>query len=745
MTSKNKITQYITNDKLLADDFKFKATKHPAPKKKWYVTNKLSKCIELELTPTKMRFMKTDNMSTTTNKVGKVTEDGKEDFPLFCPVTWKNKLGNRSTDAVETINAFVMDLDGLDENTARNVFQRLDGICYTAFSSYSQGLKTGYTFRLILPVSRPILLEEYQSVWFTMQKFFPENDIQTKDPARFWFFPCYRADREDNKWRKQGDGGVIDVDKVVKSYAPKYPNANRPKPVPVNTSTPVSVDYPIAPSTGQRYKTLTVPANYPVVGHDGHSHPFDWYIDQWPNLHKRKDKYQCYAPGSGTLGSAFISKSTNLWGVARYRLTCVNDRKAHLDCIVSDNGLELQFSDHGKEWRYLKSVDNIVEMIHSLDLDLWKCEIRQRIFSRDVPVTDVTELRVMNDIRKKFYTGRTVELKMVQQAISLHAEERLCNPLVDYLNELEWDGIERIDGTLHKYMKCEDTRLNKIYSKKWMIAAVARALSPGCKVDTMLVIKAPQGHGKGTFFKTLAGNCSITGYSWFNSSPINIGHKDGQSILRTAWLHEMAELSAMQKKDANVIKNFLSDDTDTFRRAYDKYEVKVPRSSLCLGSANDDDVAIFRDKTGSRRYWFVNCEGQMDHMSFDASELEAEREQLWAEAVHAFKSGEQWWLTPGEQQMSREKNESHTVTGIHETLVQEFVHNNAGKYFLISVMIEAVYNGRTIKPVTYPNYYPTLLAHLGCRLENNGKRCRRNGKNSAGWYYAPPNDDKSLF
>ena len=741
MTSIKSLTHYITTDNLKASDMSFVATKHPAPNGHWWTTNKLSNAHVITLHAGKLEHLRVDNMRTAVNKAGKKYELGKDFVPLFCPVSWATMEGNRQSDSVDTVNAYILDMDGLDEQTARSVFGRLDGVCYTAFSSYSQGLKDGYTFRLILPVSRPIKLQEYQRVWISMQKYFPENDIQTKDPARFWFYPCYRQDRADQKWTKSGDGGVIDIDKLLKDYVPSYPNATRPQPV--RTSNPVPMDYTPAPA-GQRYKVLSVPSSYPIVGADGETHPFDWYIDQWPNLYKRKEHYQCYAPGSGTLGSAFIHRSVNVWGVARYRLTCVNERKTHLDCITTDNGLELQYKDSGRQWQYLLCVDNIMEMIWSLNIDLWKCEIRQKLFTRDQPVMDVTELQVMTDLRRKFFAGRKLDLKMVQSAMALHAEQRQCNPLVDYLEGLEWDGEKRIHNTLHKYLRCDNTELNQIYSRKWMIAAVARAITPGCKVDTMPVFNAPQGHGKGTFIKIMAGTCALTGYSWYNSSPINIGHKDGQSILRTAWMHEMAELSAMEKKHANVIKNFLSDSTDTFRRAYDKYEVKVDRSSINLGSANDEDVAIFKDRSGSRRYWYIKCHGEIDHMAFDPDELIRERDQLWAEAVHAFKCGEQWWLTPQEQKMSREYNKLHTVTGIHDTLIQEFVDENAGHYFTVSDMIEQVYGARTIKPVSYPNFYPSLLTQLGCQLQNNGKRCRRNGVNRSGWYYSPKKDEQPI-
>ena len=54
------------------------------------------------------------------------------------------------------------------------------------------------------------------------------------------------------------------------------------------------------------------------------------------------------------------------------------------------------------------------------------------------------------------------------------------DPVQDYLNGLEWDGTPRLETCLPGV---EDSEYTRMASRKALVGAVARALSPGCKVD----------------------------------------------------------------------------------------------------------------------------------------------------------------------------------------------------------------------------------------------------------------------
>jgi predicted P-loop ATPase len=121
---------------------------------------------------------------------------------------------------------------------------------------------------------------------------------------------------------------------------------------------------------------------------------------------------------------------------------------------------------------------------------------------------------------------------------------RPYHPIRDYLEGLRWDGRERLAGLLHGYAGAQDTEINRLISQRFAVSCVARVMSPGAKVDTVLILAGRQGLGKSTFFRALCGA------EWFRDTALDIRNKDAFLALRGAWLYEMAELASMRARDA---------------------------------------------------------------------------------------------------------------------------------------------------------------------------------------------------
>lgn len=224
---------------------------------------------------------------------------------------------------------------------------------------------------------------------------------------------------------------------------------------------------------------------------------------------------------------------------------------------------------------------------------------------------------------------------MLATAIDIVAANVEVHPVRSYLTQIKWDGVCRLDTWLTDYCgavarTAEDRQYLRGVGRAWMIAAVARIFEPGCKADNALILEGLQGIGKSTVAAVLAGE------GWFGDALPHMGTKDAQSYVCGLWIVEMAELANMAKAEVEVVKAFLSRREDRFRPAYGRYEKLVPRQCVFIGTTNSDDY--LRDTTGNRRFWPVRC----GVINLDA--LREDRDQLWAEAVHAYRNEEGWWI-----------------------------------------------------------------------------------------------------
>ncbi|NBV04041.1 MAG: hypothetical protein EBS10_07705, partial [Acidimicrobiia bacterium] len=125
------------------------------------------------------------------------------------------------------------------------------------------------------------------------------------------------------------------------------------------------------------------------------------------------------------------------------------------------------------------------------------------------------------------------------EAVQVVGRRNQWNPLQEWLNGLEWDQRERVDYMLTDRFGCDGSDLVRAMSRCFMVGLVARALDPGCQMDSVLILKGNQGIRKTSGLRALAGP------EWFASPHINVQSKDTAISLRGKWLIEWAELDSM--------------------------------------------------------------------------------------------------------------------------------------------------------------------------------------------------------
>lgn len=242
------------------------------------------------------------------------------------------------------------------------------------------------------------------------------------------------------------------------------------------------------------------------------------------------------------------------------------------------------------------------------------------------------------------------------------AKKKSFDLLNQYLNQCRKTAARvSIDNLATRYFGTKSP-LYDIFAKKWLIGAVARALSPKSKFDTALLLQGGQGACKTTFFETLGGE-------WFDNSLSDIGSNKSFEVLHKAWIHELQEFECItSKKEAGEIKAFLSKREDHFRKPYDKEPLRHPRRSAICGTVNGDNFLV--DETGNRRFWIIPLPVTL---RIDIKMLEKERDGIWASAVDAFLAGEQWWLTEEEEKASAANNTLFEDRDVWESEIEHYL------------------------------------------------------------------------
>ena len=293
----------------------------------------------------------------------------------------------------------------------------------------------------------------------------------------------------------------------------------------------------------------------------------------------------------------------------------------------------LQTTGTGDRVRVPPNSTNITRLIshHPAFEDLYYNEDNQHMFLADTQLDENGIHGILCQIQRSFSMPQASKRVVADAVRDVAHTHRGRSPRAEWLHSLEWDKQERLGTWMLDYCNAKDTPMAREAGLKWLVAAVARTMEAGCKVDYMLITTGAQGIGKSSIPTILFGRDAVQDITSLGSDG---NDKDSKTIMHRSWCANWEELNGLSRSDRNLetLKTQISATHDSFRRAYSADDVTLARRFVMYGSTNLKQF-LKADDSGYRRFAIVEC-GQVEF-----ARLEDDREQLWAEAVELYNSG----------------------------------------------------------------------------------------------------------
>lgn len=249
-------------------------------------------------------------------------------------------------------------------------------------------------------------------------------------------------------------------------------------------------------------------------------------------------------------------------------------------------------------------------------------------------IDDVGPLHIMADI-EKHWIDEAVNTALVEKAVQAVARGHAFHPVVDWLNGLCWDGVDRINSFFSDHFGTPHDDYYIAVARSLFISAVRRVIHPGCKVDTMIILEGRQGAGKTEAWKALFD-------PWYAEVIDSLNDKDFFSGQRGIWCADFGELDQFSRSETTRIKQVLTMREDNYRAHYGRTHQKHPRQLIFVGGTNNDNWLT--DPTGGRRFLPVHVQ------DIDVDAIRRGKDQLWAEAMEIALNPGEWWLIPGAEE-----------------------------------------------------------------------------------------------
>lgn len=629
------------------------------------------------------------------------------------------KNGNRSD--VESRSVLCLDADFADENIWPD-WQMLYE-CAAAIYSTHKHTPEAPRLRLVIPLSRDVNPDEYAAIGrqvaadMGIDKF----DDTTYSPVRLMYWPSRSCDGEEIF--EYQDGPMLNPDKILARYKDwrdisAWPVSSRVADV-VQRSVAKQKDplakpgmvgafcrtYSVQEAIEKYLNDVYLPCDDPdrytyaggstaagvvvyedkfVYSHHATDPASSQLCNAWDmvRLHRFGDldanKDEDTAPTKLPSYRAMLDLAMQDENV---RTTAVNDRMGEVgsdfEAIEDENPdawkQDLELTQEGGIRSTIGNIRLILENDPAIKGCLaWDEMDMMPAVRRDLPWREASDRRGKtwqnsDDANLRLYLETTYGItgkEKIYDGVETTMKAHSFHPIRDYIRAATWDGEERIETLLIKYLGAEDSTYTRAVTRKTLTAAVARVFRPGIKFDYMLTIRGKQGIGKSALIGRLAGD-------WFSDSFSTMQGKEAYEQVRRAWIIEVGELAGMKRAEAETIKLFISKQEDQYRPAYGRQVETFPRQCIFIGTTNESE--FLRDQTGNRRFWVVDTPNSDAREDFREDLDDETIHQIWAEAYHYFKQGEKLYLESQLEEEAAAIQKSYAESDDRIGLVQAYL------------------------------------------------------------------------
>lgn len=612
---------------------------------------------------------------------------------------------HRLKHAVVTRSAITLDIDSPNADFVDAVEMLFDhaAIIHTTYSHSPDAPR----YRMIVPTDRSMKPDEYITAAETLMRTFGKDqfDKGSSQPERYMFKPAEQESGWFQSWVFDGD--PVPVDSLLADFVEDLSDKPLPKPH-HNKRDPYTLDG--------------------IMGAFNRAYAGDWdsLIEAYDLPYEKvaEDRYHLVgataAAGMGPVQGAegFVyshhandpayGTTCSAWDLVRLHRfgemdedvpdqTPPNRRPSHgamSDLATQDNRamaemVGIDFADafdeegNANDWRLSLRRNNrgaITDVIANRDLIRENDPVLRLLYFNDMSLMPEADgdlpWRTVDDLHRIIGESDKIEFNdyiereyglvlprgKTDGMVIVAAARRRKHPVREYLESLEWDGTSRIETALPGVTPNAYTRL---VARKVLVAAVARVFEPGIKWDHTLVLYGSEGLGKTEWIDRMS--------KGWNASLGRIGDKDTLMAMQRSWVIVADEGHSLKKADHDAQKEFLTRTHDVFRMPYEKEMHAHPRHCVIWSTTNDE--IFLRRQEGNRRFLIVHCENRLD---FDAWTPEYV-DQIWAEAVRIWQSGERLYLSAIESLEAAEQRERFVeedalaglIEGYLETPVKE--------------------------------------------------------------------------